>query len=753
MPNSFAETPEGLLLIADGFGPVLRWDGFTFQAELAGVVAPTTAPTINYTGRGAILGTYRAYLRFVDAYGNFSDLSPVSADLDVFATGGSVTGANTSTPITLTIPSHGLSTGAVIRVDGVNGQTGANGVWTVSAVNTDQVILVGSTTGGTYTTGGTWVSGADRILYTGIQAATDPQVVRRQLLRNTDGQANTYYVDVDTDDLSGSSFFSSRSDTNLATRTSVPVTNASGDDLANIYARPPQDKAFMAHNQSRMFYTGEVEYAEGAVKVEFGSATVRGIATEWGSAVAGRFLYVVNSNSTYEIASVDTENQTLTLVSNYLGVSDPFSSYSIRPEAARARSVAYSESGKAEAVPALNELTIPDDGDQITGLMVSGSFVYILERRHIYRLTFQDDPQGDGALFPAGHRGCVNHRCVAIVEDAAYMLDERGVHVYDHGEDRSISTPIQTLFRPDANPRINWAASRFFHCVADHSTETIRWFVSLSGQYLPRHAICYQYTLQRWWIEEYSRPVGCSVVGKLARQAARGTWGVGREEVFLGTSHRNVLALAAGPLDGPNPASGITGGDVVSSGVRSLTASESFSSDVVNSNVAIISGKGKGQNRIIVDVDGATLFLKQPWLVKPDATSKFQVGAIVWKYQTGWLRYVDAEDNNVRRAEVMFEPNDTTIVMRRFRDRLTEPTLSSVTRSSDGVSSVMGSGDIELDLDRSSGFVQHRFDGSKETYTHGQRLVSLELSGYGGEKPVRIFQITLDGVQPAGGSN
>ncbi len=76
------------------------------------------------------------------------------------ADSGDVTGANTSSPITITSASHGLTTGTVVTVKNVGGQTGANGTFSITVLTDDTFQLVGSTTVGAYTSGGTWqVSG------------------------------------------------------------------------------------------------------------------------------------------------------------------------------------------------------------------------------------------------------------------------------------------------------------------------------------------------------------------------------------------------------------------------------------------------------------------------------------------------------------------------------------------------------------------------------------------------------------------
>lgn len=751
MPNSFSETQDGQLLIADGFGPMLRWDGLSAGVQPAGVPAPTDTPIITPSSSpGGIVGKYRAYVRFLDSRGNVSDLSPVSTELDVASSTGSVTGTTAISPITLTSANHGLSNASRVKVEGVTGQTGANGIWDIQVVDADHFILMGSVHSGNYKGGGTWTAGAESLTYFNVATSDDPRVVRRQVLRNTDGQFTTFYVDVDSADLIAPTFTTTRNDTDLAAQTAVPILDPDGVDIANIHAEPPQTKAYLANHLGRMFAAGEVEYSEGAVRLTFGSRTVRGIGTEWTEAASFFWLYAVGADKPYEIESVDTTAQTLTLNDVYFGQSKPYASYALRPPPAEERLVPFSEAGRTESWPAVNALQLPDDGDQITGLMSHRSLLYILERRHIYRLTFGEDPPRDGDIYLAASRGCINHRCFALVEGACYALDEHGIHVFQKAgtENTSVSTTIQTLFRSDGpGPRINWSSSRYFHCVADPATETIRWFVSLSGQYLPRHALVYHYTLNRWWLEEYAVPVGASVLGKLSRIASLSTWGVGREQVYLGSQHRRVLAWGAGPLDGYNPAAGSHKGTVVSAGRRSLTADFQFWDEAVGCPVVITAGRGKGQTRLVTAVDGTTLQVRRPWLTLPDATSEFQLGGFGWGYRTGWFRWADDESQNVRRVEIIFEPTrGQTIDLRRYRDRLDTPEVMASSRSDDGVRATKGEAELEIDLDRPTGFVQTRLDGGKELYTHGMRQVSIGLSGVAGQRPVRVYQLRIDGA-------
>src|ERR1700676_4000292 len=102
MADSYAETPNGLLMIANGFDSVLRWDGMTPQMELAGIVAPDQAPVLSSGGgSGPIVGTYLAYVRYVDRNDQVSNLSPVSASFSPVGSSGGVIGSTNATPIVI----------------------------------------------------------------------------------------------------------------------------------------------------------------------------------------------------------------------------------------------------------------------------------------------------------------------------------------------------------------------------------------------------------------------------------------------------------------------------------------------------------------------------------------------------------------------------------------------------------------------------------------------------------------------------
>jgi hypothetical protein len=743
--ESFAESDTGLLFVANGFGDVLVWDGLTNQMEKAGLDEPTAAVTVSGTGAGGIVGTFTAYLRFVDRHGFYSSLSPISNEYDAAGLTGSISGATNATPVVITTSAnHNLSTGARVKIEGIGGNTGANSIWDITVLTATTFSLDDSVGTAAYTGGGTWTSGISTINYTGVQAATDSRIVGRQILRNTDGQTDVYYVDVDTTDLNDPTLSSTRTDTELSAQEAQSILDDDGAALADANTPPPNHKPFLAFHLGHMFYAGHRDYQRGMVQVTNGSTTVTGVGTDWVSALEDRYLYVKDAPEPYQIDSVDTANQTLTLTSVYLGATNLFGLYGIRAAPAERRTVYYSISGLPAAVPATNGVTIPETGDDITGLMVRGSWLYVLEKRHIWKITFADSIPNDLGLFPASDRGCINNRCFVQVEDRVYMLDEQGVHIFGGPDDLPLSQPIQEIFRPEGTSRwrVDWNSQDLFHAVHYRPQETIRWFVCMSGSLWPRHALCYSYRLGRWWVEEFTSDMSGSCAGRI-RDIPHS---------FLGSEARTVHVMNTGYLDVVNAQNGKVYGTVTSATVMTLSDSlATFGSDLVNATVTITDGRGRGQNRRIVSVSSGTMTLDRVWGILPDTTSTYQIGGVNWKYKTSWFRYAPNEQNADRRVETVFEPLSRTALARLkfyhdFEDEADLQALSITSAAKSGVRTASGEADLRIDLTKRAGIVQHRYPGHKELSSDGRRFVQLELQGASNDEPVSIYQLSFEGV-------
>ena len=253
MPNTFCETPEGKVLIADGWGPVLAWNGFDAQAHKAGVPAPTLTPTMAFSSSGKMVGNYRAFVRWLDASSNPSNLTPIAAaDTVALNKTGKVTGASSVSPVVITSANHGLLTGARVKVQGVGGQDGANGTFDIIVVDANSFSLTNSFTNGTYSGSGTWQSGSGTVTYGNLEQPQDARVVRRQILRNADGEESVFYVDVDTTDLTSATLSSTNTDDQLQAGIAVPLLDDTGSVLANLNGEPPNNKPYILYHQNNV---------------------------------------------------------------------------------------------------------------------------------------------------------------------------------------------------------------------------------------------------------------------------------------------------------------------------------------------------------------------------------------------------------------------------------------------------------------------------------------------------------------------
>jgi len=83
-----------------------------------------------------------------------SDCMSVNTVWDTLTSSLAITEATNATPINITAADHGLSNSDIVLVSGVTGCTAANGIWDVTYVDDDNVVLDLTTGNGTYTHGG-----------------------------------------------------------------------------------------------------------------------------------------------------------------------------------------------------------------------------------------------------------------------------------------------------------------------------------------------------------------------------------------------------------------------------------------------------------------------------------------------------------------------------------------------------------------------------------------------------------------------
>lgn len=792
-PASMIQASDGTLLVATGLGPMQRMRYNEKNLSSAGVPAPTTGITIlpstdyenEIQGIPDPLGTGKTLL--VQSF-DFSQFGSVATSADGWIAGGAGGGVRPWTPdgrrsynarlalwgsiwrrVAATIQTHLTSNNTVLwngaplivyhqLFDTVNTGNRYASTWknmsgSFYIYEEDEAIPTGQ-----YQCFQRWVDKdgkvsdpgplssivqiTDRniIKYQNVEAPTDTRVVKRQIWRNTSGQVQNFYLDIETDDLASTEFVSNNSDNQLVLKDLITFTDVDGYTIPYLYAQPPDDKPFIAELRGRIFAVGSIRYSEGSAQVENGSDVVTGIGTSWTASLIGRRF--ISGTKEYLIKNVDTGLQEITLASSYAGETDNFALYVIAPYAAEELVVRWSDPvAGPEAWPLTGQMLLPQDGDVITGIVNYGDALYITKTRNIYRLNFTEDPAIDGEVSPAARRGCINHRCAVTVEGACLMLDREGIHAFIGGPNpQHISLPVGDLFREDTDGlRINWQADVcMFHAAHYQELSTVKWFVPLAGDMFPWHAICYDYRRSRFWVESYPRPITSSCYSLAI---------TGRP--LLGTTEGKILAADTGSLDLVSP-----GGTLFT--VAAVNSQWSIELDAVPKPCTgvpfvIVTGAAAGYDRIISYQDDEEIQFLSPVPVKISVGDKIQIGGIPFRMRTAEFAADRMDGNNPKSFSMEFDPNNENLfgTLSIFRNGIRRASQVAAARSPWGATArnhLANSKHVSLNLGSSLGMVVENLSITTERDLPALLQYQFQIDGSSGEDKPRILEIKVDGA-------
>ena len=595
------------------------------------------------------------------------------------------------------------------------------------------------------TTAVTTVDTVLRVTYSGIPTSSDSRVTQRQVFRSSAGQSTVLYLDTTIADNTTVTIASTFTDSTLQNRTAIAVLKPDGTPNSRRFGVPPSNKLVVVSHQDRTFWAVDPVLDQGHAEMTTNSVTAVLHGATVTDQLVSRELHVRGHNTVYTISAVSPTANNLTLSVVFSGPTNLFSKYAVKSPKTERNLIYFSEAGEPESVPSTNAIRLRQEdgeGNEITAVASIGSFMWLFTLTRTYRWTFMAHPVLDGAIFPATYRGCINQRTWAQVEGISYILDREGVYSFSGGAVSPISQGIQDIFRP--NGGIHWENEQWFHADYYDSEETVKFFVCLDGSKYPRHAICFHYRQNTWWIEEYPWPVPSSAVVPVAKH----------RRMLIGTTHDRVMLTSEGTLDGPSKPLKARG-TVASATHTSVTvASPNFTvSDVVNSPIQIVKGKGKGQRRVIFEANGTTgrIDIDRGWNIKPDSTSEFQIGGVDWNMKTRWLRLSDMEEDNTRAYRLAFQPTETSasLDIRSYFNYETVPINNQGSYDLDkGTNIDAGKPDVEKDMKAiNEGWTRHQFGGHQDHRGPASRFVACELRGVQNQDHVKIRSLGVDGVQ------
>lgn len=581
------------------------------------------------------------------------------------------------------------------------------------------------------------VTQAHYLVYSEVETPNDSRIVKRQIFRNTNGQADVFYLDIETTDLTSTTFRTYNTDAQLKLKLELPLFDNDGFSLAYLYGLPPADKPYIEEFNSRVVAVGTVDYQTGHAEVTNGSETVQGIGTAWNTSMIGwKFVCV----DTYIVVGVDKTAQTLTLDRAYQGGTDTLASYSLRPFAGEANLIRWSLAGYPESWPIENAFGLPQDDDEVTGLVKFNNSLFILKTRHIYQFNMGLDPLRDSQVRPIAQRGCVNHRCAVPVAGVCLMLDRQGVHAFSGGPSpETISLPVADLFRREGEwLRVNWDSELcLWHAVHMEEQCLVRWYVAMTGSRYPYHAICYDYRKNRWWVEEYPIAITSSV---------NSTEILGRP--LLGAEDGLLLTSDVGPLD-LVPETGTTRLTVSAQLDDYAVELDGTPADAEGTTIAVVEGTGRGQWRVIADIDGSEVIADQPWSITLDDTSVVQIGAVPYYLQTGEFSKAKLEMDSPQAIQVEYTQSSypLSLYLGVLQDGATTETENVLTIAWGSLYATTDDPRVKrIDLADRSGVAISNLDRQRERDMPVSYSISVILQGFSGESKPQIAEISVVGA-------
>lgn len=166
-------------------------------------------------------------------------------------------------------------------------------------------------------------------------------------------------------------------------------------------------------------------------------------------------------------------------------------------------SLLYSELDEPESVPPSNELVLQENTrhtDTIVALIPLAGYLLIVQRAHLYKLSYVAQPVLDASVLLSAYRGALHNRSWDVLGGVAFIVDTQGMYAFDGQNEEAVSVPVDDFWR---NNIIDFSKADKFHVKADTETRTVRFYYCRSGDSEPVRALCYCVATQAWWEETY----------------------------------------------------------------------------------------------------------------------------------------------------------------------------------------------------------------------------------------------------------
>lgn len=569
---------------------------------------------------------------------------------------------------------------------------------------------------------------------------------------------------------------------------SMAITARDAQLVARRQNPPPKHKAVAVFFRSRMWYAVDVAYggsnhAGTAMTVAIADNsptdyTITGTNTDFRSDMVGRYLYMENETEPLEIQSVTSSTVMLVHRQPTQAGASPVTGleFKICPKPEERNKIYYSEPDEPESVPATNVVYLEEntnDNDVIVGLAPHGAVLYAFKERHTYRISFGRQPKIDADPTLAFSRGALNHRCIAVFEDSAYVIDYAGIYsVSLWGSDQLARNGIDHDIKPlldfvyDGKLGLDQARNAF--TVVDPERRQVRFFLatsSLASEYSydttllrPKACLVYNIDTKTWDVEGYVQQLGGGCCAPVS----------GRMRVFMAGMKDRVYSMKDNVAE-----SGVVHNSLVTtytSGTPSLTDSDATfgtSEELVNAPVAIVDGTGKFQVRRVVSHTATVLTLDKAFDTALDTTSEYVTGGVIAKFKTGAFAFPDSynskkgDSGNKRGMRIAYQPFSDTFDVRFYLNHESTPFDHKIPISEGmGITTTANSPNVVVDatsarsaLSNAPGYGVVEIGGGRlQGESYGNRWLAVELRCFRGLAKPKFYGMEIMGVIPHPGS-
>lgn len=646
---------------------------------------------------------------------------------------------------TTTLP-HRLPVGAVILVSssGVAGYNTTHKVRTVPTpftFTTDQSFSAGT------------LGSSTTYLLTGFGNSTD----------NNDG-----------DELSDA-------DLTATSNISMTILNDDGELIARRFNPPPAWKIAACQHQDRAWYSTDAVYgglnAAGqtmSVAVTQGDRTVTGTNTAFTQQMVGRYIHI-DGEALPKLIQKVTSATVVEVDDAIVRASGSSLSFQVIPPPAERNKLYYSHPLEPESVPATNVVVIQDNTatyDSITGLIPHGAVLYVPKERTTYRVSYARQPRLDATPTLAYSRGMLNHRCFAVVDDDAYILDQSGIYMVplwgsDHLSRDGVQHTVRPLLDFVYDNKLGLDKLRWSFVTLDSERRQVRFWIPQAtwcSEYaydttLLRPKTCFVYNLdtQSFDLEGYPHQMGGGCLLPVN----------GRMRAILGGQRDLVYMMDDDLGEGIDT---VLSGTVAAynAGTPSITLASDPGTTLDGAPVCITAGPGKFQVRRAVSRSGAVVTLDQAFTTAPTTASTYRVGGVLCRARTGQFGFPDDSNSkkgdvsNKRGMRIAYQPFSDTFDVRFYLNHSSTAMSYQIgTNHGMGITTTADEPDavVNAALTRSSHGEQPGYSivevagGRLNAGSYGDRWMGVELRCVRGAARPKFYGMEIMGVIPHPGAS